>query len=213
MRWKSQQGVAKTVSLFASAALLLSLSSCCCGKRTGYYDSVIAKPDLQIEEVRNEIASIQFRQEDARTEIGLLEERMEEQQLVSQTQAELLQAQLSALQRKIQELEQMQGRSLTDIRELGRFAKESAITLTDVQSQQREIEKGLTADISHLKGAVQSICSVADDSQPSGLTYKVVSGDTLEKIARRHDTTVGSLKKENSLTSDRIYAGQTLRIP
>lgn len=203
----------KATTWFALGALLLSMTSCCCRRGNWVYDGVIATPDLQLEEVRHEIVSMQYRQEDAHTGLALLEERVEEQQIVSQTQVELLQTQLSALQRKLQDLEDTQGRSLTDIRELGRYAKESAVTLTDVQLQQREIEKGLTADISHLKGAMESIVSATGDGEGSGLTYKVVSGDTLERIARRHDTTVGALKKENSLTSDKIFAGQMLRIP
>jgi LysM domain len=201
----------KTTTWFALGTLLLSLTSCCCRRGNWMYESVIATPELQLEEVRHEIASMQYRQEDAHTGLVLLEERVEEQQVVSQTQVELLQSQLLALHRKVQELEETQGRSLTDIRELGRYAKESAITLTDVQSQQREIERGLTTDIHHLKGAMESIVSASGDSD--GLTYKVVAGDTLERIARRHETSVAAIKKLNNLANDRIFVGQTLRLP
>ncbi|WP_110928367.1 C40 family peptidase [Bacillus massiliglaciei] len=41
-------------------------------------------------------------------------------------------------------------------------------------------------------------------------TYTIVSGDTLIKIANKHDLTLGELKQLNSLTSDRIYAGDKL---
>jgi LysM repeat protein len=43
-------------------------------------------------------------------------------------------------------------------------------------------------------------------------TYKVKKGDTLFTIAKKYNTTVSSLKKLNNLKSDRIYAGQTLKI-
>lgn len=42
------------------------------------------------------------------------------------------------------------------------------------------------------------------------ITYKVVKGDTLSKIANKYNTTVPELKTWNNLKSDSIFAGQTL---
>lgn len=41
-------------------------------------------------------------------------------------------------------------------------------------------------------------------------TYTIVPGDTLTKIANKHDLTLAELKKLNNLTSDTIYAGKKL---
>ena len=41
-------------------------------------------------------------------------------------------------------------------------------------------------------------------------TYSVVSGDSLDKIARRHGTTIADLRRWNNLNSSRIYPGQKL---
>ncbi|MDD3179268.1 MAG: LysM peptidoglycan-binding domain-containing protein [Opitutaceae bacterium] len=46
-----------------------------------------------------------------------------------------------------------------------------------------------------------------------GQTYKVVSGDSLSSIAKRHGTTVTALKAANNLTSDLVQTGQELRLP
>ncbi|HLA24788.1 MAG TPA: LysM peptidoglycan-binding domain-containing protein [bacterium] len=43
--------------------------------------------------------------------------------------------------------------------------------------------------------------------------YTVQRGDTLSSIARRHGTSVAALMEVNGLRSDRIRAGQSLRIP
>ena len=40
----------------------------------------------------------------------------------------------------------------------------------------------------------------------------IKSGDTLEKIAKRHGTTVAKLKKLNKLSGSNIRAGKKLKI-
>lgn len=49
---------------------------------------------------------------------------------------------------------------------------------------------------------------------PSGGTYTVVPGDTLNRIAARFNTTVGALVQLNGIANpNRIFSGQVLRIP
>lgn len=56
----------------------------------------------------------------------------------------------------------------------------------------------------------------AKETAPSGpRTYKVKKGDTLERIARAHGTTVADIQQANGMAKNnvRINAGQTLKIP
>ena len=53
----------------------------------------------------------------------------------------------------------------------------------------------------------------ASSQVAGGRTYKVVRGDNLTKIARRHGISLGALRKANNLRSDRILVGQKLTIP
>ncbi len=55
-----------------------------------------------------------------------------------------------------------------------------------------------------------AVAEAAGESSP--VTYRVKSGDTLYGIARQFDTTVGDLKKWNSLASSRIGIGHRLTI-
>lgn len=50
---------------------------------------------------------------------------------------------------------------------------------------------------------------------PKTTTYTVKSGDSLEKIAKKHGTTVDALRKANGMSNgqSRINAGQSLKIP
>jgi LysM repeat protein len=50
------------------------------------------------------------------------------------------------------------------------------------------------------------------DSIAAPTTYKVLRGDTLSGIANKFDTSVSNLKRINRLKSDRILAGQSLKI-
>ncbi len=52
---------------------------------------------------------------------------------------------------------------------------------------------------------------ILDRGEPTH--YQVSRGDTLWKIAKRHNTDVYSVKKINGLRSDSIYIGQVLRLP
>ena len=57
------------------------------------------------------------------------------------------------------------------------------------------------------EGKVQ--CALA----PSSVVYKVRRGDSLSRIAVQQQVSVTAIRAANSLTSDRIYPGQTLTIP
>lgn len=43
-------------------------------------------------------------------------------------------------------------------------------------------------------------------------TYKIKSGDSLEKIAKKFGTTVELLKKSNGFSDDKIYTGQEIKV-
>jgi LysM repeat protein len=47
----------------------------------------------------------------------------------------------------------------------------------------------------------------------SAIPYRVVAGDTLSSIARRHGTSVAALQRANGLSSDSLQVGQNLLIP
>jgi LysM repeat protein len=47
----------------------------------------------------------------------------------------------------------------------------------------------------------------------TGQVYKVVSGDSLSKIANQYDVSVAAIKATNGLSSDTILIGQELLIP
>jgi membrane-bound lytic murein transglycosylase D len=57
------------------------------------------------------------------------------------------------------------------------------------------------------------VLTLYTDGRGGSITHKVYRGQTLSSIARRYGVSVGSIKRENGLRSDRIYVGQRLSIP
>jgi len=51
---------------------------------------------------------------------------------------------------------------------------------------------------------------LSSEPEPEPVHHTVVRGDTLSKLAKRHDTTVAQLQAWNQLQSDRIDIGQQL---
>ncbi|PQD95674.1 peptidoglycan endopeptidase [Pradoshia eiseniae] len=60
--------------------------------------------------------------------------------------------------------------------------------------------------------ATAVLSSVLFANSASAAVVTVVKGDTLSQLAVKYNTTVSAIKKENNLTSDMIYIGQTLNI-
>lgn len=58
-----------------------------------------------------------------------------------------------------------------------------------------------------------SSASTKKSNTTSTSSYRVKSGDYIAKIAAEHNITLSSLMKANNLKNDKIYVGQTLKIP
>ncbi|MFD1706843.1 LysM peptidoglycan-binding domain-containing protein [Siminovitchia sediminis] len=78
--------------------------------------------------------------------------------------------------------------------------------------QTLKVRQGGSAAPASSSSTAAAPASSSAGSSSTGSTYKVVSGDTLGKIAAKYSTTVANLKQINGLRSDLIYAGQTLKV-
>lgn len=67
--------------------------------------------------------------------------------------------------------------------------------------------------LNELKGvSVSKPVSPIPETNDRTIKYTVVRGDTLSKIAVKHDTTVATLKADNDLKTDLIRIGQVLKV-
>ena len=119
---------------------------------------------------------------------------------------------------------------VADLRQLKGHANDSATALGQYKTKLLEMEKIMDAqsqNIESLQAALKSMMdamqvrggggssggSAAVESSNGSRTYRVRSGDSLDKIARSQGTTITAIKEANSLVNDRIIVGQNLRMP
>jgi LysM repeat protein len=100
---------------------------------------------------------------------------------------------------------------------LGKIAKQFNTTVKDLKSL-----NSLSSDRIYMGQALKvpgktetptpAPTVTAPVESTSSSVYTVVSGDTLSEIGLQHKMSVAELKKLNSLSSDRIYVGQKLKV-
>lgn len=159
------------------------------------------------------------------------------QQILDNTQAnkELLKGNSTSLESKINSLETTSKGLVGDIKQLKTHANDSSTALEQVESRFGKLEKMLEAQSKNLGNLEIALSSIMDAIQikdtpvekkssktsskavaasgATGKTYKVRSGDSLEKIAKENGTTIKMLKEVNQLSNDKIIVGQTLELP
>ena len=152
-------------------------------------------------------------------EIRMFEERLNTQEVIvdslrqqvmdaNHENRELVKGSAIQLENNVSKLENSVKGMTEDLRQLHTHGNDTASVLNQHKQKIEEIEK----KVDQLQATLQL---VLDALQVPGTeqVYEVVSGDTLEKIARKNNTTIQRIKKLNQLSSDRIYTGQKLKMP
>ncbi|MBS0635013.1 MAG: LysM peptidoglycan-binding domain-containing protein [Verrucomicrobia bacterium] len=108
---------------------------------------------------------------------------------------------------------------VSDLKQFKKHANDSSSSFTEIQkklAEQQEISTLQAQQIKDLENALRHLTSALQaKSSPVAAAgeYKVKSGDSLEKIAKEHGTTIEAIRRENNLSKDTIYPGQKLHIP
>ena len=63
------------------------------------------------------------------------------------------------------------------------------------------------------KGNTQTKTQQKQKQTQASTTHKLKNGDTLSSLARKYGVSIADIKKANGMTSDRLRAGETLKIP
>lgn len=133
-----------------------------------------------------------------------------------QTRIEQLSVQIQALEKKWLSLEKNQGRDSEELGSLSSHANETTAALSQFKDRIGELEQEIHTqnrkfdELAKLKGHIEML---AKGIQGDFKLYRVKPGDSLDKIARAHKTSVDKIKKCNNLDQDLIVVGQELKIP
>ncbi len=133
-----------------------------------------------------------------------------------QTRIEQLGAQIQSLEKKWLSMEKNQGRDSEELGSLSTHANETTAALAQFKDRINELEQELHTqnrkvdEVAKFKGNIEALTKgVMGEFK----VYRVRPGDSLERIARAHKTSVDKIKKYNNLGQDLIVVGQELKIP
>lgn len=138
-----------------------------------------------------------------------------------------LEGKIETLDQGLRNLETLFRGVVVDLKQMKTQANDSVTTLSQYKQKIAELEKLLESQNLHMKSlevALNSMMEVLQvrETSKEGVTrgtegektYKVQSGDNLEKIARAQKVSVQALRDINRLgNNDRIFVGQILKIP
>ncbi len=152
-------------------------------------------------------------------EIRMFEERMKTQEIIvdslrqqlmdsNHKNRELVKGSTVGVEGKISQFSTSIARITDDLHKLQEHSNESSRVMAQYKSKLESLEQRMDQLQTTLKLVLDAL-----QVEEVGTVYEVKSGDSLDKIARRHKTTVRKLKELNQLTNDRIYIGQKLKLP
>lgn len=172
-------------------------------------------------EMHNQESEIRTMAEKALTQEDLVDHMQKELKETHQAQKEQLKNNNGSLEMKIGALESANKGFIADLKQIKGHSNETQELLKLYRDKINELEKNvhqLTRNLEMMQSAMNSLMDLVKTG--AGLSveggqkiYRVKAGDTLEKIAKAHKTTIRALKELNGLTKDQITINQSLKIP
>lgn len=191
------------------------------------HDTSVALREMRdsIDDVRNGLrnheAEIRTYEEKFTSQEAIIDGLRDQVNGFSKTQEEQLRGNAASLEMKINSLDTAIKGLISDIKQFKTHANETAAALAQSNQKIVQLEKLIelqNQNSSNMQTALRSLMDAMDPQAPivdsSGVkSYKVKAGDSLEKIARMHQTTIRAIKELNGLAQDRINVGQNLKMP
>lgn len=190
-----------------------------------------------IQNLNNNISELRHRSHNQEVELNQVEERFGSMESIveglrkqvtelSRTFKDQSESSRVSLESRIGNLELMAQRVLSDLQVVKNHVNDSAVSLSQYKQQLQDYKQQMqlmeqhsaqqNQNIDNLQTALKVLTEalqVGDEKETLSEEYKVKAGDSLEKIAQAHGTSVKVLKELNGLTTDRIKINQKLKLP
>jgi LysM repeat protein len=183
--------------------------------------------ELTIHEVKTSIDDLRHDMHCVQAQLQIIDDKVKEQennlttvkqQQVGNAQAkvDVLMKQIAMLENKLASLEKKHAATLAAIEE---FSNKANMALSQHKDQLNDMQKILSEQnkkfegISNLRTTLTSVAKNLKIDSDIYVTYKVKSGDSLDKIARSNKVSIDEIKKINHMDNDLIVVGQNLKLP
>ncbi|MCI0381843.1 MAG: LysM peptidoglycan-binding domain-containing protein [Chlamydiae bacterium] len=158
--------------------------------------------------VQSEVKDLLHKMDGLQSTIAILEEQIAKLKNTKGNQKE------PEWEKRLVTVEKMQEKIAVDLKNIRDFTGQIS---HQVQNQMQELQNRLDhfrdtiQEIGKIRTTLSSLSKTMGESQIQ--IVKVKPGDSLEKIAKQHHTTIENLKTLNNLTQDTIFIGQELKVP
>jgi LysM repeat protein len=175
---------------------------------------------------QNSVSDLRHEVSNHEAEIRMFEERLNTQEVivdslrqqlldVNDENRELVKKSSVSMEGSLSHLEASVKGITDDVKTLQAHGNDTSKVLSQHKKKMEELEHKLD----QLQETLQLVLDALQVSPKESIAsqgeqvYEVKSGDSLEKIARLHKTSIRKIKELNQLKSDRIYIGQKLKLP
>ncbi len=163
-----------------------------------------------------EVSQVEHRFDNLELIVNGLRNQMEDFAKVYKDQADVAKV---TLESRIGNLEHTSTRVFSDLQLVKNHVNDFSGVISQYKQQLQVLEQNSklqNQNIENLQTALKVLTEalrVGEDQEIAPNEYKVKAGDSLEKIAQTHGTTVKAIKELNDLTSDRIRINLKLKLP
>jgi LysM repeat protein len=183
---------------------------------------------------RDTVYNLGYELNNQQSELNSLRERLEiQEQIIDTVRAdaerlkqrgrELLDSQSQTVSETVGALSDDRERFRQEILQLQQYSSSIKDVLEQHQARLQTFETAIEQQATTIKTMESMLQTLVDTlqggkktapiAQGSDTIYRVVDGDSLGTIAKKHQVTVRRLKEANNLQSDKIIVGQKLAIP
>lgn len=216
--------IKKSATVLIASLSLISMTSCLPSRGMRAQE---IKADLALREMKSQIEDFKYQLNKYEVELQIVEGKADSHgsslnqvrqdiSKLNQNDQNFVESTFALYDKKLEKLEGLEDVLRKDLIHLKEHTNEVLASLAQFKQKIDSNESQLSNQkryIEHLKTSLEALMKYVESPQEGdGVYYVVRPGDSLEKIARENESTIGEIKDLNHITSDLIVVGQKIRL-